>query len=238
MNHSYVLRASKLFKSYSADDGSKTPIIKGVDVDVAPGEFLAITGPSGAGKSTLLYLLGGLEPADSGTVHLINGGKTHEITSLADAELAAVRTTSIGFIFQFHHLLAEFSVAENVMMPGLIAGWPDRKARARALELLAEVGMEHRVNYRPSQLSGGEQQRVAIARALFHSPPVLLADEPTGNLDEENGERVMELFSAVRNSFSCACILVTHNEPYANRADRRLHMRGGTVDHYTTKEER
>jgi lipoprotein-releasing system ATP-binding protein len=192
---------------------------------VARGEFVAIVGASGSGKSTLLHLLGALDTPSSGQVRL-DGLLYGDLTAAA---LAAVRNRKIGFVFQFHHLLREFSALENVMMPLLIAGEGEDRARSRAEELLAAVGLAGRMTHRPSQLSGGEQQRAAVARALAADPRVVLADEPSGNLDYHNSERLHELFAQLARDFETALVVVTHNRLLAARADRVLSLDGGRL---------
>jgi lipoprotein-releasing system ATP-binding protein len=192
---------------------------------VARGEFVAIVGASGSGKSTLLHLLGALDVPSGGSVRL-DGLVYGELPA---AGLAAVRNRKIGFVFQFHHLLREFSALENVMMPLLIAGEDESKARSRAEELLAAVGLAGRMTHRPSQLSGGEQQRAAVARALATDPVVVLADEPSGNLDHANSERLHELFARLAREFETALVVVTHNRLLAGRADRVLSLDGGRL---------
>ena len=187
------------------------------------GEFVAIVGSSGSGKSTLLHLLGALDAPSGGTVRL--DGRTYG--EQTEAELSAVRNRKIGFVFQFHHLLREFTALENVMMPLLIAGEDEGRARSRAEELLAAVGLAGRMSHRPNALSGGEQQRAAVARALAPDPLLVLADEPSGNLDYGNSERLHELFARLSREFETALVVVTHNRSLAGRADRVLSLEGG-----------
>jgi lipoprotein-releasing system ATP-binding protein len=222
---SAVLEARGLRKTYRGGDGSLIEVLAGVDLGVSRGEFVAIMGASGAGKSTLLHLLGALDLPTAGEV-LLEGALYSE---RSPAELAEVRNRKIGFVFQFHHLLREFSALENVMMPLLIAGKPDGPARSRAEELLAAVGLAGRMSHRPAQLSGGEQQRVAVARALVGDPVVVLADEPSGNLDHFNGERLHQLFATLSREFETALVAVTHNWSLANRADRILMLEEGRL---------
>jgi lipoprotein-releasing system ATP-binding protein len=186
---------------------------------------VAIVGASGSGKSTLLHLLGALDTPTGGTVQL--AGRSYESESAEG--LAAIRNRRIGFVFQFHHLLREFTALENVMMPLLIAGEPDSRARSRAEELLAAVGLAGRMSHRPNQLSGGEQQRAAVARALAADPLVVLADEPSGNLDSGNSERLHQLFAHLSREFETALVVVTHNRLLAARADRVLSLEGGRL---------
>jgi lipoprotein-releasing system ATP-binding protein len=222
---SAILEAQGLRKLYRGGDGAPIEVLSDVDLAVARGEFVAIVGASGSGKSTLLHLLGALDTPTAGQVRL-DGLVYGEQTAAA---LAAVRNRKIGFVFQFHHLLREFSALENVMMPLLIAGEAERPARARAEELLAAVGLAGRMTHRPSQLSGGEQQRAAVARALAADPRVVLADEPSGNLDHANSERLHELFARLAREFETALVVVTHNRLLAGRADRVLSLDGGRL---------
>ncbi|HET7471213.1 MAG TPA: ABC transporter ATP-binding protein [Gemmatimonadales bacterium] len=222
---SAILEAQGLRKLYRGGDGAPIEVLSGVDLGVARGEFVAIVGASGSGKSTLLHLLGALDAPTSGTVRL-DGLAYGEQTP---DQLAAVRNRKIGFVFQFHHLLREFTAQENVMMPLLIAGESDDRARSRAEELLAAVGLAGRMSHRPSALSGGEQQRAAVARALATDPLVVLADEPSGNLDHGNSERLHELFARLAREFETALVVVTHNRLLAARADRVLSLDGGRL---------
>ena len=196
-----------------------------VDLSVSRGEFVAIVGASGSGKSTLLHLLGALDAPSSGEVRL-DGRSFGE---LEPDTLAEVRNRKIGFVFQFHHLLREFTALENVMLPLMIAGEDDARARSRAEELLAAVGLAGRMTHRPSALSGGEQQRTAVARALAADPLVVLADEPSGNLDSGNSERLHQLFARLSREFETALVVVTHNRQLAGRADRVLSLEGGRL---------
>jgi lipoprotein-releasing system ATP-binding protein len=222
---SAILEAQGLRKLYRGGDGTPIEVLSGVDLAVGRGEFVAIVGASGSGKSTLLHLLGALDAPTAGSVRL--DGLDYGEQS-ADA-LAAVRNRKIGFVFQFHHLLREFSAQENVMMPLLIAGEAEDRARSRAEELLAAVGLAGRMTHRPSALSGGEQQRAAVARALATDPVVVLADEPSGNLDHGNSERLHELFARLAREFETALVVVTHNRLLAARADRVLSLDGGRL---------
>ncbi len=218
-----ILEAHGLRKIYRGGDGNPIEVLAGVDLTVSRGEFVAIVGASGSGKSTLLHLLGALDSPSGGTVRL--GGQSY--TDESAESLAAIRNRKLGFVFQFHHLLREFTALENVMMPLLIAGEDDARARSRAEELLASVGLAGRMSHRPSQLSGGEQQRAAVARALVADPLVVLADEPSGNLDNANSERLHQLFAHLSREFETALVVVTHNRSLAARADRVLSLEGG-----------
>jgi putative ABC transport system ATP-binding protein len=204
--------------------GRPLTILHPLDLTVPPAQFLAITGPSGSGKSTLLGLVAGLDAPSGGRI-LIHG---RDITGLDEDEMARLRRQTIGFVFQFFHLIPSLTALENVCVPMEIAGRADAVRRGR--DLLAEVGLTDRGHHYPSQLSGGEQQRVAIARALSNDPPVLLADEPTGNLDLANGQHVMELLLEIRRTRGATLMLATHDAALADRADARLRLRGGRVD--------
>jgi len=219
------LEARGLVKRFIGGDGRELSILDGVDFVLEHGEAVAITGASGAGKSTLLHLLGALDQPTAGEV--LVGGRG--VAGLGDEELAAVRSQRIGFVFQFHHLLREFTALENVMMPALIAGKDFAEAESRAKALLEDVGLEERASHKPRQLSGGEQQRVAVARALVNDPVVLLADEPSGNLDTETADRLHHLLFDLRERRGLSLVVVTHNTALAARADRTLVMVGGQL---------
>jgi lipoprotein-releasing system ATP-binding protein len=222
---SAILEAAGLRKVYQGGDGLPIEVLAGVDLSVARGEFVAIVGSSGSGKSTLLHLLGALDKPSAGTVRLDG----RDFGELDETALAQVRNRKIGFVFQFHHLLREFTALENVMLPLLIAGEDDPKARSRAEELLAAVGLAGRMSHRPAALSGGEQQRAAVARALAADPVLVLADEPSGNLDTANSERLHQLFARLSREFETALVVVTHNRHLAARADRVLSLEGGRL---------
>jgi lipoprotein-releasing system ATP-binding protein len=202
-------------------------VLKGVTLTIDRGEMLSIVGKSGAGKSTLLHLIGTLDRPSGGQLRL-DGRDT---ASMSGAELAALRNELIGFVFQFHHLLPEFTAIENVMMPGIIRGLPRGALEARAKELLDRVNLSHRITHRPSEMSGGEQQRVALARALSMRPKLLLADEPTGNLDTENSEQMNELFTRLNRDLGTTMVIVTHNERLAEGMPRVITMLDGRVQH-------
>jgi lipoprotein-releasing system ATP-binding protein len=222
---SAILEAEGLKKVYQGGDGTPIQVLTGLDLAVSRGEFVAIVGASGSGKSTLLHLLGALDVPSGGTVRL--DGRVY--AEQGPTQLAAIRNRKVGFVFQFHHLLREFTALENVMMPLLIAGEEETQARSRAEELLANVGLAGRMSHRPSALSGGEQQRAAVARALVADPLVVLADEPSGNLDYANSERLHELFARLSREFETALVVVTHNRLLAGRADRVLSLEGGRL---------
>ena len=220
-----ILEGRALHKNYFQEDGSELRILEGVEISVAPGEAVAIIGASGAGKSTLLHLLGGLDRPTSGSV-LLEG---RNLATLSERELALVRNERIGFVFQFHHLLRDFTALENVMMPLLIRGVSRAQAVDRGRQLLTDVGLGERLTHKSSQLSGGEQQRVAVARALANNPAVVIADEPSGNLDTHTGEQLHELFFTLRRTHGMAMVIATHNRDLAERADRVLHMKEGQL---------
>ena len=212
-------------KRYVGGDGTPIQVLEGVDLAVAPGESIAVIGQSGAGKSTLLHILGGLDVPSAGEVRV----GTSEMARLSEDALARFRNEKIGCVFQFHHLLREFSALENVAMPLLIAGTPPRQARERAREMLGSVGLGPRVEHTPAQLSGGEQQRVAVARAFVHSPSILFADEPTGNLDAATGHRIVELLTELNRELGTTLVLVTHYMELAGRARRVIRLADGRV---------
>ncbi|MCK4272598.1 ABC transporter ATP-binding protein [bacterium] len=219
-----LLQAGDVHKSYQSGVG-RLDVLRGVNLDIRRGEILVIMGASGAGKSTLLHILGALDRPTRGTVRLDNT----EIFSLSDEKLARVRNRTVGFIFQFHHLLPDFTAAENVAMPLLINGQSPGAARDAALQLLREVGLGRCMDQKPGQLSGGEQQRVAVARALINSPLIILADEPSGNLDRANSEMLHELIWQLSRSKDQAFVIVTHSEELAARADRILRLSEGQL---------
>ena len=225
-----LLEAQGIRKVFAGGDGQPLEVLRGVELAVHRGELVAIVGASGAGKSTLLHLLGALDCPTGGDVWL-EGSRYADLDPVALAEL---RNRKLGFVFQFHHLLREFSAVENVMMPLRIAGVPARTARSRAEEVLSEVGLAGRMTHRPTELSGGEQQRCAVARALVHDPSLLLADEPSGNLDHANSERLHELLFRLAREYETAVVVVTHNRQLAGRADRVLWLEDGRLTTVTS----
>jgi lipoprotein-releasing system ATP-binding protein len=220
-----VLEAVDLAKVYRGGDGGEITVLDGVTLAVERGQMVAVVGSSGAGKSTLLHLLGALDSPTRGTVKI--GGE--QLAGRTDDDLSKLRNRSVGFVFQFHHLLREFTALENVMMPMRIAGWDDARAEARARDLLGRVGLAGRTTHRPPALSGGEQQRTAVARALALDPVVLLADEPSGNLDHANSERLHDLFEELSRDLETAMVIATHNRALAARADRTLLLEDGRL---------
>lgn len=215
-----MLKAEGLKKSYGA-----LQVLKGVDVNVAKGEVVVIVGASGAGKSSLLHILGTLDTPDAGRVII----RDTEVSSQSSARLSQFRNTHIGFVFQFHNLLPEFSAIENVMIPGLIGKRDDKAVRKRAEELLDILGIAERMNHKPSEMSGGEQQRAAVARALINSPDIVFADEPSGNLDSKNASELHRLFFKLRAELGYTFVIVTHNTEFAEMADRRIEIKDGVI---------
>ncbi len=215
-----MIHATSILKSFGT-----LQVLKGIDIEIQKGEIVSIVGPSGAGKTTLLQIIGTLSRPDSGTLN-INGQNTHK---LDDKRLAAFRNQFIGFVFQFHHLLPEFTAIENVCIPAFIARKNKQDAMKRAGELLDFLHLSDRLNHKPSELSGGEKQRVAVARALMNNPSVILADEPSGNLDSENQKELHNLFFQLRNEFGQTFVIVTHDEHLASMSDRVVNMKDGLI---------
>jgi len=224
-----LLEARKLTRTLG--DAVRQEILHGVDLSVERGQFVAITGHSGSGKSTLLYLLGALDRPTSGEV-LIDGV---DAGALQEEERCQLRNEKLGFVFQFHFLLPEFSAAENVMIPLLRRGVPEAEARARAAAALTDVGLAELIDRRPGKMSGGQQQRVAIARAVANRPAIVLADEPTGNLDSQNGERIIDLFERLNREQGITVVMVTHDLDFARRASRQVVLKDGRVEADTSR---
>lgn len=216
-----IIKLENIYKSFKPVE-----VLKGINLEIKENEFISIVGPSGAGKSTLLHLIGTLEKPDSGTVKY----NDIDIYKLNDKELGDFRNKNLGFVFQFHHLLPEFTAIENVMLPVLIGGLNKDEAMDKAKILLENLNLSHRFTHRPQELSGGEQQRVAIARALINNPKVLLADEPTGNLDSKNAQEVINLFKKLRDECKRTIILVTHQESFAKISDRIVYIKDGVIE--------
>ena len=215
-----MIRTKNIKKSFGTLE-----VLKGIDLAVGKGEVVSIVGPSGAGKTTLLQIIGTLSKPDSGEIE-IDGIAVHK---LSEKEISKFRNAKIGFVFQFHHLLPEFTALENVMIPAFIAGADRKAAEEKALGLLELLGMSHRLTHKPAELSGGEQQRVAIARALVNDPAVLLADEPSGNLDSKNKEELHKLFFTLRDTLGQTIVIVTHDEQLAAMSDRKIEMVDGLI---------
>jgi len=220
-----LVEARGLAKSY-VDGPAVVEVLRGLDLEIAAGERVAIIGESGVGKSTLLHLLGCLDAPSGGQLRLDGV----DVLALPEGEIAALRNRAVGFVFQFHHLLGDFTALENVMLPSLIAREPVRQVRARASELLERVGLAQRLSHRPGELSGGEQQRVAVARAVMRRPRLLLADEPTGNLDPGTGERVHELLLELNEESGSTLVVATHNDRLAAAMERTLRLVGGRIE--------
>ncbi len=215
-----MLSGKNIYKSYGP-----VQVLKGVDIEIQKGEVASIVGPSGSGKSTLLHILGTLDKADMGEVNM----NDTTINSLSGKKLAAFRNKHIGFVFQFHHLLPEFTAWENVCIPGWLAGRKKSEVKEKAGELLKMLGLGQRVENKPNEMSGGEQQRVAVARALINNPDIVMADEPTGNLDSANARDLHQLFFDLRKQFNQTFLIVTHNEELAKLSDRVLYMKDGKI---------
>ncbi|QFU09325.1 Lipoprotein-releasing system ATP-binding protein LolD [Rhodobacteraceae bacterium THAF1] len=220
-----ALKLDAIHKGYNHNTPKEVQVLRGIDLTVVPGEIVAMVAPSGAGKSTLLHIAGLLDSADTGRVYL--GGE--DMTDLGDRRRTQARRNQVGFVYQFHHLLPEFTAAENIVLPQLAEGIAQDVAEARATELLGIVGVGHRADHRPSALSGGEQQRVAVCRALANSPRLLLADEPTGNLDPETSDTVFDALVKLVRETGLAALVATHNLDLASRMDRRVRLIDGTV---------
>lgn len=220
-----IIKVSSICKSYQ-DNSNNLEVLKDIDFTVSPGEFLVIQGPSGAGKSTLLHILGGLDNPTRGKVYFQGA----DIYAVDENTRSAMRNQKIGFVFQFFHLLPELNALENVLLPGILKSWWERKkSLGTALELLEKLGLSARLKHRPSALSGGEQQRVAIARALINHPQLLLCDEPTGNLDSENGKNILRLLIELNQSQKITIVMVTHDQDIACGAGRIIHLKDGVI---------
>lgn len=220
-----ILKARQITRQYQSGP-EILQVLKGIDLDIHPGEILVIMGPSGVGKSTLLHILGTLDKPTSGTLTI--DGK--DVFTMKPLEIDHFRNRNIGFVFQFHYLLPEFTALENVMIPRMISGDNWKQDMAHARELLAEVGLEGRLNHRPSQLSGGELQRVAVARALINRPKIVFADEPTGNLDSQNSHALFDLILNLNRKYRQTFVIVTHNEMFAGQANRVIHLLDGQIE--------
>ena len=215
-----MIKVSQVTKSYG-----QLQVLKGVDLEIKQGEIVSIVGASGAGKTTLLQLIGTLDNPDTGSITFLGT----DISSLKKKELAKFRNKNIGFVFQFHHLLPEFTALENVCIPGYVSEKPKKQVEERAAELLDMLGLKDRMSHKPAELSGGEQQRVSVARALINSPEIILADEPSGNLDSKNAEELHNLFFKLRKEFNQTFVIVTHNEVLSDMSDRKLVMKDGVI---------
>ena len=220
-----IVRLTSLTRSFE-QGGERIDVLRGVNLTIEPGEIVALLGPSGTGKSTMLQAVGLLEGGFGGRIEIVGT----DATDLPSSERTKIRRNHLGFVYQFHHLLPDFSAEENVMLPQLVSGVTRRQALQRARELLAALGLEHRLTHRPSQLSGGEQQRVAVARALANKPHLVLADEPTGNLDEVTSDKVLAQFLELVRGQGSAALVATHNERLAKRMDRVVRIHEGVLE--------
>lgn len=215
-----MVKAENIRKSFG-----QVQVLKGIHLEIPQGKIYSIVGASGAGKTTLLQILGTLSQPDSGDIYI----RDKKISGLSEDQLAQFRNRELGFVFQFHHLLPEFTAIENVCIPAFISGLSRSKAETRAKELLQYLGLSERINHKPSQLSGGEKQRVAVARALVNQPSVIMADEPSGNLDSQNRQDLHDLFFSLRNDFGHTFIIVTHDDTFAERSDKIIHIKDGII---------
>ncbi len=220
-----LLHAENLWKEYPVGKNLSVQVLKGLDVEIRNGEILVIVGPSGSGKSTLLHILGGLDRPTSGKVIFEN----QDIFSFSEEKLASFRNSRMGFVFQFHHLLSEFTALENVAMPALIGGKSFQFVRSKAEKILKEIGLGERLNHKPNELSGGEQQRIAVARALMNNPKLIFADEPSGNLDEENAAILHDLLVDLSKEHETTFVIATHNPSLTKRADRVMRLADGKI---------
>ena len=220
-----IYKAQNIKKTY-VEGKVKTQVLKGVNLEICKDEITAIIGQSGSGKSTLLHILGTLDTPDTGSLEF----KGTELLKLSNQKKAQFRNLNLGFVYQFHHLLGDFTALENVMLPLLIANVPVKEAKLKAKEYLQKVGLSHRVNFRPNELSGGERQRVAIARAIVNKPDLILADEPTGNLDAQNAQEVFSIFSHLVKTEHVAVVMVTHDQNLASKCDKIYKMIDGEID--------
>ena len=221
----FILSVNEISKSYQTSRSEKLKVLNSVDLSIGAGDLVGLTAPSGAGKSTLLHICGLLDTCDSGTINFLG----HDLQKASDLKRTLIRRREIGFVYQFHHLLPEFSALENVVLPQLIDGKKPQQASNRAIELLRLVDLENRASHRPSQLSGGEQQRVAFCRAVANEPKLLLADEPTGNLDERTSDTVFEALLSLVEVSGMAALIATHNENLAKKMKRRVKLKNGKL---------
>lgn len=220
---------SNIKKTYAIYREKKIEVLKGISMELNDMDFIALQGASGAGKSTLLHAIGGLEKPDEGQMIFQHGDTSLELNKLNDQQMSAFRNRHIGFVFQFHHLLPEFTALENVMIPAMIAGDTKQVANTKAMKLIDRIGMSDRIKHKPDELSGGEQQRITIARALINSPSILLADEPTGNLDEQNSKIIIDLIDELRQDYKLICLIATHSHTVAARAEKIITLHDGMI---------
>lgn len=225
-----ILTAKDIYKKYQNKSKEFTQVLKGLDIEIKKGDFVSIRGASGSGKSTLLHIIGGLDKPDEGIVSIAQNGGMINLYEVDDRKLSKFRNKYFGFVFQFHHLLPEFSALENAAMPALINKISKKDAFDKAKELLVKVGLENKLNSKPTNLSGGEQQRVAIVRALINNPEIILADEPTGNLDYENSMHFLELVDSLIDEYKTTFIIATHSNEIAERAGKRFEIKDGILN--------
>ena len=223
--NNFILSVNEISKSYRTSGSEKLTVLKSVDLSIDAGDLVGLTAPSGAGKSTLLHICGLLDTCDSGTINFLG----YDLQTASDLKRTLIRRRDIGFVYQFHHLLPEFSAVENIVLPQLINGKNLQQASERAIELLRLVDLENRAAHRPSQLSGGEQQRVAFCRAIANEPKLLLADEPTGNLDEKTSDKVFEALLSLVELSGMAALIATHNENLAQKMKKRIKLKNGKI---------
>lgn len=229
-----IIEINNLSKSFISKNGLRTIVLNELKLSIKNNEFVALMGPSGAGKSTLLYLMGLLDKPDIGEIVFNLNNKTTLPINFSDNELSKFRNKEIGFIFQFYHLLPEFNALENVMIPAIIAGKKQSEAKNIALEMIEKIGLANKINNKPNELSGGEQQRIAIARALINKPKIILADEPTGNLDSKNADMVVELLHQIKSDYAVTMIMATHSSEIAKSTDRIFNLKDGKIDNIET----
>lgn len=231
----YIVQAKGIKKSYLKDKRTLTKVLRGIDLNIQEGDFVALMGPSGVGKTTLLYILSTLDIPDEGEVIYNFDGKESKVNSIGTMELSLIRNKYFGFVFQFHHLLPEFTALENVVMPKLIAGYDKNTAFQWARCILDRVEMSHRLEHKPAELSGGEQQRIAIARAIVNNPKILFADEPTGNLDSQNAKKILDLLQELKQEMKSTLVIATHSNDIACNAERVIYMKDGLIERIETK---
>lgn len=229
MNNKPIIICNNVSKSYKTKNGKVTPVLNNINLTINRGDFVSIMGPSGVGKSTLLYILGTLDNPDTGNITLNTNDNSYNFSSLNANQLSIIRNKHIGFVFQFHHLLPEFTALENIMMPCLIAGDSFAEAQKKANDLIKLIDVEIRSNHKPMELSGGEQQRIAIARALINRPDIVFADEPTGNLDSKNADAILALISRIKQEFNTTFVVATHSNDVANISKNKIVMRDGQI---------
>ncbi len=229
-----IIEIRNISKSFISKNNIITNVLDDCSLDIYENEFVAIMGPSGAGKSTLLYILGLLDKADKGNISYIFNGSIINPTKMSDKKLSNFRNSNLGFIFQFYHLLPEFTALENVMIPSILAGNTQKNAMIIAKELINNFRLIDKINNKPNELSGGEQQRIAIARSLINNPKIILADEPTGNLDSKNADLVLDILHKIKNEYKITMLMATHSNEIAKQTDRIMYLKDGKISNYET----